>query len=1376
MIHPKKHIIPQSKKTINAKPTNDPELSSFKDLFEFLQNYSDKNILDWLKQPWIGKDKQESVMRLFAYFGLLSKLTDFTMCNGNFNLQTIEPFKSYNEIFYDNNNKLNKLKDSGDSSDLTGINKKNNKNIIVTTSKNINKLNIGKLGISQIFMNAQKYKDKGYIITYAFCVRNIEEFNIMKNSTHNSSTDLLEIIETETTIIIDWNDLNEAFHNFKLYFQNKDLNQILKNDKETFILKMHQQLSVIKTIKLKQIKSKQQKQSNKILWGHVQRSGKSYIIAGTILEDSKDKEKCNYLIITTAPNETITQYLKILSSFQLQYFNVVNLNGKNKKPTLTNKNVIVCSKQFLQTKIDKTNNKTEVISTTSILWLKNMKFDIRFLDESHNGGTTELAKKTLDFYGKKAFTIYITATYTKPTNDYNIPKEDWILWDMEDICLCKNINIEEKKQILIEKHGVEIKNIIELYSLKNIINEYSKYPSLYILTYKIKPDIKNDIISKTTDNNYGWSTEACFLLKQSVEKKKDKNSIEKNVVVEKPEFQNEPANLKLWYDIFGKKDEYDIPDKDFPDDIVFIKRIEKICKNPKTNSRFIGDTNEPMIIMAFLPQNDINLISTATINLLKKNNVLQNYEIISINCKTTTDPIKQIEDTRKKAKINNKNGVLVLSGRQCSLGVSIENCDIVLLLNNTMSFDMISQMMFRSMTEEKGKTGGFVIDMNIHRSIDSLTQYSSLIKPTEHPIQALKYILQEKIIILNGDHWMPCFGYNSSNINSFCNSVYNIYSSKFEKAIKHNLDRLSFKNILLSKVQQHSLNTFSKNIKPTKEQKQIIDNLINNNEIQIKKGIEKTKIENNTETYSNNSNDEEEKDDKKNINYMDILRHIIILTCLLTIHNNKTSFIEMYNFIENNIYIYEIFINQIRSWWGNDIDEKKIKSLITIYIDYTNMNDDKELEQIVRTIKELFIKNINNSNELSLLIDKYLIPQELEKKTNAEVSTPYKLRKEMLSKIPIEFWKKPQKVFEPCSGKGGFLIDIIGLFMEGLIEEIPDEKERYRTIVEDCLYWSEINPTNIFICKLLIDPHNQYKLNFNEGDTLVLDIKEKWSIEGFDAVIGNPPYNSSGNIGTGHTIWQYFTEKALKIWIKTSGLLLYVHPAGWRKPKMENSKYDGLYDLMVKENQMIYLEIHGTKDGIKIFKCGTRYDWYLIEKQIIYKNTIIKDENGKLQNLYLNNWIFIPNYDFDKIYKILALGDIKKCNIIKRMYSYSSIKKNISKEKTEEYKYPCIHSTTKKETRFLYSNINDKGLFGVRKVIFGDSGINNCILDNNGIYGMTEHGIGIQYDNIEEGVNIKKALETKEFKEILNACSWSNYQIDWNLFSYFSNDFWKEFI
>ena len=376
---------------------------------------------------------------------------------------------------------------------------------------------------------------------------------------------------------------------------------------------------------------------------------------------------------------------------------------------------------------------------------------MRFIDESHNGGTTELAQKTLDFYGKLSFTVQITATYSKPINDYNIPKDCWILWDLEDIKLCKNIKDESSIIRLIEKHGDCIKNIIDKYSQNNLINEYSKYPELWLLTDAINPDVVTEIINSTQDNNYGWSPEACFLLKQGNKKNKDTG---KNEIITKTEFQNEGENLKLWYRIFGKENKFGIPDKDYPDDIVFMKRIKKICKDPTIDSRFIGEGDfqeEPMIIMAFLPQNNIDKISKATIKLLERNNVIPEYEIISINSKTTNNPKLSIEDARIKARNSGKKGVLVLSGKQCSLGVSIDNCDIVLLLNNTMGFDMIYQMMFRCMTEGKNKNCGFVVDLNIHRVIEtSVINYASLIKPDIHPREATKFILEEK------DHQFKC--------------------------------------------------------------------------------------------------------------------------------------------------------------------------------------------------------------------------------------------------------------------------------------------------------------------------------------------------------------------------------------------------------------------------------------------------------------------------------------------------------------------------------------------------------------------------------------------------------------------------------------------
>lgn len=1145
-------------------------MNTFTELFEFLQK-TDLPIKDWINNqsgPEAGY-RQEALLKLLGGLNTIDKLKQFTACSGNFNKNTIKKNETYKELFLESNKEINFRGNTGDSSDFTLVKTDDEKHIIAISSKLLKDEHSGSLDIEKMSLYAQQYNDKGYNVSFGFCVENKKETDDMIQRAQSSSEKLAEIYNREDTIVIDHEDLKEAFYKFRDSFKNTQLSELFKSYKKPLVLKMHQKLGIMKTIRLKEEKIE------KILWGHIQRSGKSYIIAGSIIEDSLNKDTCNYLVITTAPNETMDQQIEVFNCLQLDDFNIIKLNGdynkKNKNPTLKDKNIIVCSKQFLQSKIKDSKK------TNSIPWLKKIKFNMRFIDESHNGGTTELAKNTLKYYGSGAFTVQITATYSKPSNDYNIPRENWILWDLEDIKLCKNITKEGNIDTLVTKHGLEIKDYIDMYSQESIINEYSKYPELFLLTDKLTDESTKEIIEGTQDNNYGWSPEACFLLKQSSDKKID-------------EFQNEEENLKLWHRIFGKKNRFGIPDTEFPDSIVYMDRIKKICKNPEINSRYIGDTDDPMIIMAFLPQMDIGLISSATKNLLEKNKVIPDYDIISINTKTTGDPKKSIEEARIKAKNTGKKGVLVLSGKQCSLGVSIHNCDIVILLNNNMGFDMIYQMMFRCMTEGENKKAGFVIDPNIHRVIStSIIDYASTIKPSCHPKKSSKYILQERLINLNADDWMPEFGNDLSKIETLSSNIYNIYASKTELALSKLLERIKYREIHLSIEDQIFINETFRKGSINKSHRKIVDKLLEEDKETIKNGIEKIKNEKENEETLNVSpiTDEIDEISDKNdkINFGDIIIHIIPLFCLLTIHYEESiEFLEMFKLIENDKDLTNILINQTKTWWGKSVESEIIIKIINIY--NSNMGNDKE---IIRSIKELFAKNINNRKELSKLIDKYLIPQEIERKDNAEVSTPFNLRQEMLDKIPTEFWSSIKKVFEPCAGKGGFIIDIIDRFMDGLKESIPDEKLRYKTIVEECLYFSDINSTNIFICKLLIDPDNEYKLNYNEGSTLDINIQELWNINNFDAIIGNPPYNKGKNAN----FYVKFMEFSLDN-LKDSGYNLFVIPNRFLIPKHRAN-------ITLSKFQVDYI-CHTVED----FNVSTDIGYYLATKTNEINNTEIK--------------------------------------------------------------------------------------------------------------------------------------------------------------------------
>lgn len=200
----------------------------------------------------------------------------------------------------------------------------------------------------------------------------------------------------------------------------------------------------------------------------------------------------------------------------------------------------------------------------------------------------------------------------------------------------------------------------------------------------------------------------------------------------------------------------------------------------------------------------------------------------------------------------------------------------------------------------------------------------------------------------------------------------------------------------------------------------------------------------------------------------------------------------------------------------------------------------------------------------------------------------------------------------------------------------------------------------------------------------------------------------------------------------------------------EKGKFYGLFEKITKENILLYLEIHDTKDGMKQFNCGTRYDWYILQKK---KNenhkTKIIDQNNVSYEINLNKYNWLANCELNLIDKLIANENEKKCQILQSMSAYEARKKWISKVETKEFKYPVVHSTPKDKARFVWSNRNDNGHFGIKKIIFGDSGINNPIIDIEGKYGMTQHAMALIIDDIDEGNKLSKILCLPVFDKIL---------------------------
>lgn len=393
----------------------------------------------------------------------------------------------------------------------------------------------------------------------------------------------------------------------------------------------------------------------------------------------------------------------------------------------------------------------------------------------------------------------------------------------------------------------------------------------------------------------------------------------------------------------------------------------------------------------------------------------------------------------------------------------------------------------------------------------------------------------------------------------------------------------------------------------------------------------------------------------------------------------------------------------------------------------------------------------------------------------ASPGTPMALASDMLDKLPSNIWSDPNKTFlDPSFSSGGIYFKIIEKLYNGLEKVIPSSKERLKHILTKQVWAYEMNEVPyLFVKKMLYKQFGLQKELDAEPNLYYNNILEEQLDMKFDVIVMNPPYqapqDASGKRGGGDLLWHKFVKKSINEWTKKDGHICAVHPSGWRKPESDRSKYKGLYNLMTHEHQMEYLEIHDTKDGMRTFGAGTRYDWYTIAKGKT-GSTTVKDQNGAISQVDLAQYDWLPNHSFDVVFGLIGDGG----DVIFNVSNYETRKRWTNTDKDSNFKYPLVHSTAKKGNKFWYSSRNDNGHFGVSKVIFGDSGINDVIIDTEGNFGMTQHAMAIPVKNKKDAVLLRDFLMSENFKDILSACSWSNFQIDWRMFLSFKEGFWRD--
>jgi hypothetical protein len=1221
------------------------------EIFESIKQFSTfKELLMSVVNPSKRGKIFEIVANIIIRFGFCSAFTNdkYDHYEGNINtckLKKVDDLKQY----------LKKLTSSkSGSSDITLQNKITEEYIFISckfcfddNNNNIKYYEVQDIH-SAILKNNHKYKK--YKI-YLF-VNDKEKVKHLINSSEETNKHLKDDI----TDIIGLDELELYFCNLKQSIQDMSIDEVndkFSNTKVPLELRFHQDLITY------QMLEKIDEGEKDLLIGAKARSGKTYCVGGLFVKYYKKYNILNALIITPAPTETLSQFTDDLFHKFRDFIgiNIVEIKKGSdfRLMTMQKNNIIIVSKQLLD----------DYVFDKKINVIKNLNLDCIMFDENHFHGTTQMSKNILQSYSSsKTFKLYLTATYAKPLNEWNIPNDCQFYWDIEDEQMCKSRNVNG----LIEKHGKDVLLFITQENQEHLLSVYDKMPDLHIITNMMDRKRYEIIKERIKDTSYGFSNGT--LLSTT----KDGNNFN---------YIEEVDNMLKYISGKGTIDEVEDPIRDKKSIFERIKYISN-AKNSRTKLNN-GNFTSQLWFLPFGKDMLIDKVSKCLKDRMLKNRVLSYYEIMIVNSKKDfklKDVKEEIKNKELKAKEEGKSGLILLAGNQLTLGITLPFVDIVFLFNDILSSDKILQMMYRCMTEtinnndtakinDGVKKIGFVVDLNISRVLNTMLDYN-IHKKDLNIEQKMEYLVENNLINIDCDLFE-----NKTNKSNLIEKLLHIWKS----------DPINNLKILLKKIEDNVIDLETKDQKIINQyfMSSIGDKKVNikvqfdNENIEpLQSGKENTKQEkdddcNDIDVVDKDNNEEK---DTQNISLTkDVLPFVIPLSCILTIHNNKYDFAEILNTIEGNPNLLEVFDDQSFIWWNKKDIIQLIENVVKKYV-----KKNSSIHNIAIQFKLSLQSLIDKPKELLELIDSCLKPKQKEKQENGEVFTPMDLVFEMLDNLDKQYIEENGKsIFTEKNfkwgdivgcGMGNFSVAVYLRLMEGLKQEIPNDDDRKKHILEQMIYMAELNKKNVFICRQIFDVNNCYCLNLYEGDALELNPLVEWSVKKFDIILGNPPYNKGNICCTRKTsinktnekheiIWTKFVEKSFGL-LKPNGYLAFIHPLSWLK------KSHLLHNEMI-DRHIIWLKLCDNSQSKGMMNADIPISLYVMKNiQNIGKKTtniisILKRRNLKTTSIeYLDKNYSIPLAYHSIFNKLIKFIESKKLQL---EYSTKTIKSSGTKTK-----------------------------------------------------------------------------------------------------------------
>lgn len=941
-------------------------------------------------------------------------------------------------------------------------------------------------------------------------VRDRDEFLKMAqraNKSHlNKVTHVFGIAEMERMVSV----IRDALRTQDL----EDYMRVMTSTQRTPLnLLFHQRLMLSMTLACQDDRTRLGLRPLWIIWGALPRSGKSYLTAGHILR-SIERGMRSFLLVTPIPNETIHQFKDDLFDRLAEFADVDMVVGNEitehvkayQEATAAGKPtrpfVAMMSKQLDHAASRNDPGKLGVACGFS--------FDTIYYDEGHCGGSTELSLQMFESYTDPSRTqiIMMTATYHKPHTVLGVPAENIILWDLDGLEAARKGNMEGLRKI----YGTHVDATGT--TPEELRATYSKEPRMCLMSAYHKPSF--------VERFRAIHGERTSCLGADLNRIFDLNKEDK--------FSNQEAVRQTVGILLGSGIDTD----------------DRLCvmDNIRAHANEKGGRggSHGLSQMWFLPYGQgrqIEHVSRELKELLEAHPEGRKYHVVSLN-EHTGDLRAFIANEEAISRGLEKKGTIILTGKRASMGISLPRVDIVVLLTHTSSADDVYQKMWRCMTRDVGKSYGYVIDMDAHRVLNTLLIYDANSRSASERTIRDRITRLSKIVDLAD---ILCMDMSHKDIVQELHSIWqeDMYARRgtFERRLREM--GLVFDEETGRKMR--ALLGYSTASKDTLDNRALKTN-----------DTDRRLPESASGTRPISEDDKDADDDslaselealsleeEEPYDISDILPSIVNLGTALTFRKVGPKWADIRGTIQG---IYDdpcmcsAFEEQCSIYWRIP-NIQQFKRIVMEALEKMNPIVDQGIKEFIEFNRGFMVMlSLNKKRELIEHLQSILKPKEVEKKTLGEVFTPLPLVEQMLDQLPIDVWTEPSlKWFDPAVGVGNFMVCIYYRLMDSLAGLIEDEADRSRHIITEMLYMSELNQKNVHMCRLIFGE----EANIHQGDTLQLDITGKWGVEGFDVVVGNPPYNTEQKSTGSSPLYHRFVE----MFIDRTDYMMYIIPSRW---------------------------------------------------------------------------------------------------------------------------------------------------------------------------------------------------------------------------------------